>query len=255
MNVNILEMVDSLRNDFESGGTEIISAALKIFCNAAQNFDKTQSDSYLYEISKLIISSKPAMPGIRNILEISKNLLLTKTKKSCELYDYISMLIAESGKRTVEKAAERIISEKKKYSVFSCSYSNNVVKTLARASEGGAIIKLNAAESLWRGVLYGKALSKKCSKFGISYRIFPDNEIRNAIAESDIMLTGADAFLPDKSIINGIPTLSAAKECFGKIPYLVVAESFKKTNLAIQEDGFDIIPGSLVKEIFSDNIF
>ena len=91
-----------------------------------------------------------------------------------------------------------------------------------------------------------------CVKENINYEIINFDKLINYFNSDTISIIGADRILDDNSVINGIPSLELAKQCNSKIPFYVMAESFKKDNNLIIEEGFDLIPNHLIAEIISN---
>ena len=87
---------------------------------------------------------------------------------------------------------------------------------------------------------------------GLAGRTVPDACIFDAVAESDMGLVGADKLLPDGGIVNAWPTLLLARRAEGLMSLYAVAESYKFDSDPSVEEGFELVPASLITRVVTE---
>ena len=137
--------------------------------------------------------------------------------------------------------------------VLTCSYSSAVLRTFEAALASGKRITVAALESRSGELAYGQRLLDQVSSLGISTILVPDDSISEEVGQADMVLVGADKLLPDCSIVNGRPSLALAGAAKEAIPLYVVCESYKRDSDPVTEEGFDLVPASLITGIITDD--
>jgi len=257
MNEVIISAINSLRNDYENGSTTIAKNAIDIFTNVV--------NSYSYDIDKIrviannIISTKPDMAALRNIIL----LCLDKLEYMQKPYNFdneakdIKFLMDTNTNNVINNAINIIIKLlPTELSIITTSYSSTVIKLFIELKKRDHSIRVYALESIWKERSYADFIINSCKQEGIeSYHIKKDELVSN-INHFDFAVIGADSFFDDGSVINGIQSLFLAENCYGKIRFFVLAESFKNSTTPISTinniaDGFDFIPERLITEVIN----
>jgi translation initiation factor 2B subunit (eIF-2B alpha/beta/delta family) len=250
----IITKIEALKNDFTSGSSEITLNALSIFIEAIKV--SSNSDNFISEVKQNLIDAKPAMPAIRNIIGFTFEKYQNGISNPEDLFNFVVRKLHEAGKIITNKALEKIKSYNHK-SIITCSYSSNVIKLLKKIqkySNFRNILNIFSLESIWNVRNYSLQMKEKCSEFGMEINIIDLQTIDNF--HYDFAIIGADSFIPRKGFVNGIPTKALADYTKSKkIPFLVLAESFKKHNEIRLDEGFEFIPLNSNISILSDGIF
>ncbi len=251
MNEDILNGIKSIRNDKESGSSEIARKALATFAEGVRaNPDSTG------EIKSALFEARPSMAAIGNVIEKAYEIFTQNPGiPSYELINRVSDLIDKASNVSLESAAEAIVGKfGAGFAAASCSFSGAILNFAERALREGIAPKFNVLESNFSGKSYGRNLAEKLNDFGIESRIFSDSETDEVVKTSDFVIIGADKILPTGTT-NGSPSRRLAESARGIIPVYVVAESYKLTDNAGTEAGLNFIPRNLIDEIFTDNLF
>lgn len=247
--------IENLRNDYHSGSSSIAIKALDIFERIVDIYPTSLSNiEYLAEKLK---STKPAMAALQNIISLSLHLL----SKQNLPFNFslpaknIKQKMVELRKECVDAAFNRIFSRSIPIIIATCSYSSTVNFFFKSAKESGFSFKVNTVESKWNNNSYGDLTAEFCKNQFIDVYPYIDEEFFNAIKESDVFIIGADSFNKTCGVINGIPSAKCAEESYGKIPFFVLAESFKESPKLLITDGFELIKNKYITEIFTNESF
>jgi translation initiation factor 2B subunit (eIF-2B alpha/beta/delta family) len=250
----IERVINSIRNDYENGSVIIANNAIDAFVSIVNSYryDKDQ----IKIATDLIINSKPDMAALRNIMMMCLKELESLSKP----YDFrnsaerIKNFMNNAASNLIENAI-RIIKEHKKKDncIITCSYSSTVINLFKKMNNIVNLNKIYALESISDGRDHARSVISSCEKIGIdSYHIKAKDLVEN-ISHIDFAIIGADSYFDDGSVINGIPSLYLAEQCYQKIPFYCLAESFKKsTEKNDAGDGFDLIPPKLLTKIINE---
>ena len=147
-------------------------------------------------------------------------------------------------------------------SILTCSYSSAVLAALVGAGQAGLRLSVFIARS-WDGeTSHGERLANQLSAGGLIAELVPDSSMEASARRATLALIGADAVLPDASVVNGYPSRGLAEAArTARIPLYCVCETFKLDarpllghELAI-ESGFELVPASLVGHLPSRPVF
>ncbi len=251
----ILKEIDNIKNDFENGSSVIAKNAADVFTKIVDEYPEDRKRIIKY--AEKLKNAKPSMAALQSIVskcivELDK---MTPPFSFEEKNEYIKKLMEKAKEVCIENTVQELLKKNNFKRIATCTYSSTAAAFFKNASEEGFEIKVNAVESIWRGKSYGKKTVDFCKKHKVPAELFPDNKIEKTVLQSDVFLIGADSFKPKKGAVNGVPSRLCAETCSGKIPFYVIAESFKEIEKIITEDGFEFIPATLIKEILSENNF
>lgn len=251
MNEDILNGINSIRNDKDGGSSEIARKALATFAEGVGENPESAA-----EIKSALLAARPSMAAIGNVIEKAYEIFTENPGISVDkLKNRVSDLIDGASKISLESAAETIVGKfGADFSAASCSFSGAILNFAEKVSREGAKPKFNVLESNFSGKKYGRNLAEKLNDLGIESELFGDSQSDKVVEKSDFVIIGADKILPTGAT-NGFPSLNLAESARGRIPVYVVAESYKLTDNAGTEPGLDFIPGDFVDEIFMDSIF
>jgi translation initiation factor 2B subunit (eIF-2B alpha/beta/delta family) len=249
--------IKGIADDNINGSNTILLNSIDVVLYALELVNPDTYPNQIKQVATRLKEAKPIMAAQSNIMDI----IIKETNHVPDigiLKEKIISLkskIPEATHKTIENAFNTIALGKNELSVITCSYSGAVYEFLKYCFGRNVKIALTSVEYSWRGVDFHKMMIEKCTEVGIEGRSISFDNIDKAISRSDCAIIGADSiFLSDK-VINGTPSHRLALNCFGKLPFYVIAESYKKGDLAFVKDGFDFVPNSFITSIFSDSLF
>lgn len=246
------QKIEELTNDFENGSSAIALKALEIFTEEIESVILSLSKNEIETIKNKIIAVKPAMAAVKNIIESAFHLFqkgITSKNIQKQIIDRIEIATGN----VVEHANNNIIG-KNYHAIATCSFSSTVMKVFKQLMYTGHQFNVLAFESQWNKRDYADTVMEKCRINDIEAVKFNKDEFLKS--DYDCGLIGADAIIPGKGVVNGIPSKLFSELLKEKEkPLFVVAESFKKSNQIHIDDGFDFIPNVLLTQIFMDEIF
>ncbi len=232
--------IDLIRFDRKHGASELALLALGMLAEHSANADAASSAELLEEsknLAGLISLSRPSMAPIANAIRLylsrighlqADNASPEDLRNQLETQAVQAMTtMNELRQRSIEHAVQLIQSGQ---CIASCSYSSTVVAALIEASRQGKKIRLIWPVSRYNGYCYGTYSQNCLDENGIACQLVEDYEIDKAVQSADILLLGADTVLPSGDIINGYPSLAAAKatrRSRGSLPVYCLADSSK----------------------------
>lgn len=255
----VLAVVDRVRRDRWSGASQLTLLSLEALKLASEKLEATDHREFMEKlrlVGCLLSEAKPSMVSIANMA--GKLLLKLEKAKLQDLWNArrtavnLSLRLAEEYREALERAAlEASKLMVGVQAVATCSYSSLILKAFKAAAERGLSFKVLIAESRVKGISHGVNLAGKVSNIGLNVGVFPDDKLNEMVRKGSLVLLGADAVLPDGSIINGMPSLKLAVEAQsqGK-PVYVACDSTKISPSSMKPDeGFDLVPSKLVKAL------
>ena len=259
----IREGIGEIRGDRKHGaGFLALKAvsALELLAEESRAGDSHEFQSELGALREELSAIRPTICSIANAISWVVDSILGRAEgKSVEelktLASACASYVREELKRrsllACYKAQDLIVSGD---SIMTASYSSQVVSTFRRAKAMGKMFTILALESLSRGKSYGQALALELKKENIKVLVIPDVDIARSIALANKALIGTDAILPQGYVINGTPSLRLAKVAQrNHLPFYVVGEMIKMSPHFFEPDqGFDIIPPSLITQIITE---
>lgn len=253
---NILEKIEKIRNDLQSGSTTITKQCIDVFTGAYSVAVKNNDKESLSEIAQKMIRAKPTMAAVINIvnhcLQESRNY---QGADFSPIADSIKKDMDRAGEIIIGKAINKIFMPDKNNVIITCSYSSNIIKTFEKAAGEQIDFTVMVLRSEWKGNKYHKKVIEDCVEFGVPAEMFEDTDIPELIKSADAAVIGADAILNGTSVINGFPSYKLARKINKEIPFYVVAESFKNSDHCTIDDGFDYVPSDYITSIVSDHLF
>jgi len=206
---------------------KILQDIKKVKIQGARNVAKAALKAYLLIPSNIskekLISSRPTEPMLQNVLEKSSKM------SQKEIFSHF-----DETQNKINKNVFSIIKNNDK--IFTHCHSTNVVKALIYSKKKGKKFEVYNTET--RPLFQGRKTSKELSKAGIKVTQFVDSAFATAIEKDNNkdkfyvnkVFIGADALLKE-GIINKVGSKTIAElALFHKIPFYVVADSWKFTN-------------------------
>lgn len=212
---------------------------------------------------KLLLASRPAEPMMENVLN----------RMEKESYEKI-LAHFQSAQDKINRQVLKAI--KNGDVIFTHCHSTNVSQALIYAKKHGKKFQVYNTET--RPLMQGRKTAKELSKAGIKVTMFVDSALENALAgegkmkKVDKVFLGADALLKN-GIINKIGSELVARIAkMEKIPFYIVADSWKFTpknvpienrklnevwdnapkNVKIQNPAFEFVPKKYITKIISE---
>jgi translation initiation factor 2B subunit (eIF-2B alpha/beta/delta family) len=250
----LYDQIEELRNDYINGSSAIALHALDIV-TAAIDLNVDPSMAFPKDIAQKLKQTKPSMSAIDTVVDYA-------------MHDY-SKSVGKVKKYFCDKVRERFINctldsvqicfddlfgkSKKKKTIVTCSYSNNVIGVLFKAHEAGIELDVYTVESVWRDRDYADVLGSVLHRNNIEPKKISVDDIHKLPEQPNFILIGCDGYDDAGNALNGAPSQKLAKTVYNKIPLYVVGESFKHTPKLHPSDGFELISSKYIKKIFSDN--
>ncbi|MEM4000566.1 MAG: hypothetical protein QXW86_07290 [Saccharolobus sp.] len=257
-----------IRKNLIKGATEVSKASLIALMEKMKKISAENEEKFLAEMRQYadyIIRLRPSMASLRNYITIAiselenaldRGLSIEEAKKvfmrKCEELIHYSR---NALKRISTYFVELIEPEEV---IFTHSYSNTVLECLFRAKIKNIKVIVTESRPSMEGLKTANVLARK----DIPVTLIVDAAAGMFIKNADRVVIGADAILPDNSIINKIGTMLlalAAKE--SGIPLMVVSEYMKKiqdNEIVLEErDPLEMVPKRFLKhkKITVRNIF
>ena len=251
----VARAIEDIRSDRLYGSSFLAKKAVSALALAALALalgeESRPSSTTLKEVAQKLARARPAMAAIKNMV----GRFIAEAEGSRITFDPHVVereLLQEMEAASVEVArrASELVYEGAR--VLTCSYSSAVIRTLRAAWESGKRFDVVAVESRRGELSYGERLLDELSTWDISGDLVADVAISESVANADMVLLGADKLLHDGDIINGWPSLELAERACGVIPVYVVAEGFKLDADPAVEEGFDLVPTSLITLVISE---
>ncbi|MFW5701621.1 MAG: hypothetical protein ACOCX7_01595 [Bacteroidota bacterium] len=247
--------IKEIREDNESGSSEIAENAVRVFNQAATLLPRKKDIADIEKIAEKLKAAKPAMAAVRTLIDVA----LEELGKLDEPFDYFPVM----GKILKNKReATRISIEKCRIGIFelfdnpvvmTCSYSSAVARLFGESSDKKLTVL--ALESKYKGHDFAEKMIQKCKESGINAEYIAEGDTDMALKRADCVVTGADRVLPDGSAVNGSPSLFLARQAYPDTPFYVIAESYKYSGLGELAEGFEEVPCGIITKIYSDDIF
>jgi ribose 1,5-bisphosphate isomerase len=241
----------------------IIRNIKSVKIQGATNIAKAAAKAYHLNPTKQtknrLLSARPTEPTLSNVL----NHLIERGWSDKQVLDHFK----ESQDR-INRFVFKII--KNKSIVFTHCHSTNVGKSLVYSKMQGKKFEVFNTET--RPLLQGRITARELSKADIKVTTFIDSGLHEAIEDSDILLLGADAILKN-GVINKIgSTIAAEIAHVHKIPFYIVADSWKYSprnvkieerdfkevwkdapkNINVKNPAFEFIPRKYIKGVISE---
>jgi translation initiation factor 2B subunit (eIF-2B alpha/beta/delta family) len=251
----INKKIIELENDYLNGSTVIGKKALDILFFALNNEEIANSDKQINLIAKKIISAKPTMSAVKNLIEFAVHTYYeNKNKlKPNEIFYIINKKFTIAKQKTLTEGL-KIISKINHENIITCSFSSTVLNLIQELKKHSENLNIFALKSLWKKKNYADSVISECRKLNIRSTQLNAEDISDNNISCGII--GADSIIINQGIINGIPSLSLAKILFDlKIPLYAIGESFKTSNIIQINDGFEFIPLNLISEVIYDKEF
>ena len=253
--INFDAEINSIKNDYVRGSSEIALHSLDILASAAKRMPLENQKENLIRLSISLTEAKPAMAALKNIIKkcVDAIDIFIEQKDFINALQNIKIDYLNSLNECLVLAFDKLFKDKKQLTVATCSYSGTMANLFKKASDNNIELKLFTLESKWGGYDYSSKLIFEMQFYGIEGVIWNFENNDDIINEIDFGIIGADKILKNNGIINGSPSLTLAKKLEKSKPLYVVAESVKNDDKIMTTDGYDFIPNNLITEIISDN--
>ena len=202
--------VGTVREDDEHGSAYVAARALEVLRDTAAIGTVEEARATAREL----VEARPSMAVVGNRVARAAS---GDTAEEVEREAHSAIARGyEADERAAENAADRLGGSDR---VVTLSRSGTVARTLEEASPDETVV----AESIpgGEGVEFADELD-------VPTRVVPDSCVAHEVGETDTVVVGADAVLPDGTAVNKIGSLSAALAAYHHgVPFLVVASADK----------------------------
>ena len=218
---SVAPSVETVAEDDENGSAYVAARALEVLRDTAANREYEDT----LETACELVEARPSMAVVGNrVARVASN---HDTAEELEeaAHDAIGQAY-EADRRAASKAADVLEGSAK---VITLSRSGTIAHALAETSPSETVV----AESLpgGEGVEFAEELD-------VSARVVPDSCVPREIEDADAVVVGADAVLPDGTVVNKVGSLAAALA--GRrfdVSFFVVASADKIA--PADEDGYE----------------
>ena len=237
MNISteVLKLIDEIRNDKVHGASYLARQAVTVLKIVAERSQVDNPEEFLLEqkeIGQMLISVRPAMAPISNIVIRLLNTIATQftgtdleslkrltTSKVDELIRDSQQAIAQ-----IVEHCSQLINDSDK--IMTHSYSSTVVAVLKEASLKYRNIEVTATRS--GPGRTGEIIARELGQYGIPITFIDDTAVGLYISTVNEVMVGADRICADGMVVNGIGTyqLALASEK-ANVPFYVVCDTLK----------------------------
>ena len=231
--------IERIRSDRSQGATALAHAALAAIRLAAES---GASHRELISLTAELQVIRPSMAPIRNVAFLCAQGLKVGISPYV-LCDQLSERLDLARAHATIKAALMIPNGA---TVLTCSYSSYVVAALTKAHAAGRNVRALVLESGVGARAHGARMRDDLGESGVPAELAPDASLSEAAKLADVGLIGVDRVHPDGSLINGTPSLQMAQSLPGRGPLYAVGDSLRLGTPDTLEEGFDLVPPTLV---------
>ena len=223
----------AIRTDRTSGATELARRCVEIAAESCLQDNLPTTRKFLVTLNSRIdqlARSRPSMAPVANILrtfkgEIEKTAHLAPADARKKCLEIARLTLDASLKSTGESARHAAALVGKGRTVFTHSYSSTILQSFIFLAEQG--LRVIVSES--RPLCEGYRLAEKLSRLKIPTTLITDAQTGLFVKKADIVLVGADAILPDHSVINKAGTYLLALSAYdNNVPFYVCCEKYKQ---------------------------
>ena len=189
-------------NDIKALRVQGAENVAKASAKAMLLVSKRNSYALLSKAEKILFSSRPTEPCMRNVLDYLMYGLDEKddlSKVITERYNEVLEHFSLANERISKYGAKKIFNG---CIVFTHCHSSNVVNVLKQAKKEGKRFQVHNTET--RPLFQGRLTARELSREGIPVTHYIDSAARVALKKSDLMMIGCDAISSEGKIINKI---------------------------------------------------
>lgn len=198
------------------GASKVLESAVFSLMNETINSKAKNENDFRKEFlknAKLLYSSRPTEPAMRNSIRIMKQSISDKSLS----IDEMKKIIFKEGKN-FKKNREEVMKKMAKYganlikpnsTILTICHSHTVIEVLLKARK--KIKKVYCLET--RPLFQGRMTARELARAGIDVTLLVDSAASTVLKECDYFFSGADAFLADGDVINKIGTNQVSTVC------------------------------------------
>ncbi|MGB9885434.1 MAG: NUDIX domain-containing protein [Moorellales bacterium] len=261
---DVLSGLRAIRDDREHGAAYLAERALAVLALAAASSAAPSGLAFRAEIQAVVESLegiRPSMVPVGAAAGRWAEELWHRTGEAAgpeelraaaaEVTEALRREMEECRLGSVRRAVELVGSSRR---VVTTSFSATVAEALIEAGRRARAEGRDFAVLVVEAGGHGQRLADRLRKEGVSAALGAPEELETRLAGADLVLVGADAILPDGSVVNGSPSLSLARAAAAAgVPFLVVADRFKRAAGEVPlEEGFERIPAELIRGIVTE---
>ena len=242
----VTDQVERIRSDRSQGATALAFSALAALRLATAS---GASHRELMGLAGEIQTIRPSMAPIRNIAFLFTQGLNVGISPYV-LCDQLSERLHQSRAQATIKACDVIPNGA---TLLTCSHSSYVLGALAKAHAAGRSVRVLVLESGVGAGAHGVRLRDDLTDQGVQAELVSDASLSEAAQKASIGLIGVDRVHPDGSLVNGAPSLQMAHALSGRAPLYAVGDGLRLGTPGVLEEGFDVVPPSLVRGLLLED--
>jgi eIF-2B alpha/beta/delta-like uncharacterized protein len=227
------DLIIAVRSDAVHGASELARQSINVLKLAAEKSScptTTQFKEELGEIGRKLMSARPAMASIYNI--VNRLLLAVNQNQTPDVEELRSVTIAvaedllQASTQAVQQIARNTVDllaagER----IMTYSYSSTVESALKMAVEKAPLQIIITRSGAGRT---GEKMARNLSRYPVSLVFIDDNAMGLYISQVQKVIVGADRICADGALVNGAGTYLlalAAREA--GVPFYVLCETLK----------------------------
>lgn len=225
------QSIASIAADNRFGATEVAERAADLLLKRATTGQPASPDAFRYELLEMgwaIIQAQPAVAPLVNLV----NSVMWRIEESdtprrlrsavAQATDEFKRQIRQHAVQ-VSEGALALIGDGAR--IVTLSYSTTVQHALLHAMRSGRRFTVLAAES--RPMSEGRQTASALASYGVSVQLLPDQAIARSVADSDLVLVGAD-LLSNHGLVNKAGSRALATLASGAgVPFYALCGSQK----------------------------
>lgn len=248
--------------DRERGASLLALAALDLLQEAALAMPpNAEGLTRLADLARALRSTRPSMPVIANLVNLAMDAATRDARTSGDVAAHAPQAVrrAHDAAQEARGAAAREAAALVRGTVLTHSASETVTKALRAAHRSGTLARVIVAEG--RPGFEGHAVARALAAEGVEVVLVVDAALGLHAREADVAIVGADAVMPDGSLVNKVGTRLLGLACQrAQTPLYAAADRFKVSaaaTLPLEEKAShevwpDAPPGVQVRNIYFD---
>jgi translation initiation factor 2B subunit (eIF-2B alpha/beta/delta family) len=263
----VLREIDELAQDRVHGASFLGRKTIELIGAAAKASQATTAEelfSDLLLVASRLLKAQPGMAIVRNLIgKLLFGMDRRRSSASGEVFRGLVVSLTEETFARAREAAEdasrisvAILPESGQ--VLTHSYSRTVMRALELGMKSGRKFQVYVTES-YPG-LEGKKLAEDLVDIGVPVKLIADSAAASVIADTDVVLVGADSVLTDGSLVHKVGTKNIAAAAYERgIPFYSACESTKFSTadflgepVEISRVLFDITPSKHVSKFITE---
>lgn len=237
------EIIDAVRDDTQSGATQLASAALQQVRHWLSTNEVAARE--LEQVLTELAQARPSMVPLANAIELCRRAFDAwrpdepVSAPALAVVDSVLEQLASANQHVAEHAA-RLVPDHA--AVFTHSRSSQVVALFRLLVQQGRAFSVICTQGSPGNE--GFTLARELDELGVPVTVITDAQMGLFVPKADLVVTGCDTWLADGHFLNksGTYTLALVAKDLGQ-PFWVLADSFKESTDTLESVSLEEMPG------------